>query len=189
MLAWPTFVTPNKKAHMRSIITPLAFMAFSTLALAQTAEDTKFKEDALASAKARTAQLVQELGLTPEQAEAVSMALLDAEMKAVTDRMQCAAIEARVKSTLEGGYDAAMAGLTPEQQTKLNTMRKNGAIDTSCCAGDAKTCDHGTSDKKAGCSGETGAKAGCCAGKAGAHGSTAAPAHTLDKAAEPAKAR
>ena len=163
---------------MRTILS-LCLCAAMTLGATAQNDDHEMKEKAMANAKARTEQLTLQLGLTPEQSEQVLQAMVVAELKALPERQQCKAIEARVTNLFEGAYDGLSANLTPEQTTKLANLRKAGEINTTCCA----------SAGKAGCEHAAPAKAGCCAGgKAGA-GHTAAPANSLEKTEEGRKPR
>ena len=158
---------------MRTILS-LAFLALVPTAFAQVNE-TAMKDEAVAGAKARTAQLTQELGLTEEQATRVLEIMNNTEIATLDDRMQCQKLEMRVEATLNGGYDQLTGVLTPEQEQKLQVMRKDGTISTKCCAEPAA---------KAGCGSSSAApKAGCCAGKTAA-AKTADPNSSLSKSPE-----
>lgn len=166
---------------MRTILS-LCLCAAMTLGATAQNDDHEMKEKAMASAKARTEQLTLQLGLTPEQSEQVMQAMLAAELKALPERQQCKAIEARVTTLFEGAYDGLSANLTPEQTTKLANLRKAGEINTACCdAGDKAGCSHGTA--------KAATKGSCCAGGHAAAGHGEAPANSLEKTDEGKKTR
>lgn len=157
---------------MRTMLSITCGLVMATGAFAQVNE-TEMKERSMADAKARTAQLTQDLGLTEEQAEKALAIMTNMEMSTLPERIQCRSIEMKVESANNAAYDEVAGMLSPEQADKLAHMRKEGTISTKCCA---------PTPNKAACAPVNAGKSGCCSGKASSGQPADAPHPTMDKA-------